>query len=87
MNQQYAVKISKQGQLTLPAKLREDLGLTEGSYVLLALAPDKKTIRVNDPPAIAKHFGKLANAWTKDNQDAVESSKAIRKSMQPRAFK
>lgn len=86
MKQQYAVKISKQGQLTLPSKLRENLELVEGSYVLLSVASDNKTIRINDPPAISKHFGKLANAWTNNKQDAVDASKATRSAMQPRAF-
>ncbi|NPV70639.1 MAG: AbrB/MazE/SpoVT family DNA-binding domain-containing protein [Firmicutes bacterium] len=44
MNEQYAVKISDKGQVTLPKKLRERLGLKRGDYLLLS--PQGQGLRV-----------------------------------------
>lgn len=41
----YIVKISSKGQLTLPAKVRQKLGLTKGSKLYLVLDNDEIRIK------------------------------------------
>ena len=80
MKQQYAVKISAQGQVTLPAELRRKIKVQEGSYIVLSLAKDKKTLNINEKPPITKYFGALQNAWTVDG-DAAQTVRKLRDDM------
>lgn len=79
----YTLKISPQGQLTLPRQLREQLQLQPGSRVAVAVT-DGGRLQLSDKPPIAAHFGTLPNVWTSDGQDAAEYSRALRDSMQPK---
>ena len=79
----YSLKISPQGQLTLPRGLREQLRMQPGSRIIVAVT-DSGTLQISNTPPIAKHFGTLAGAWTADGQDAADYTRTLRNDMQPR---
>lgn len=82
-NPSYTLKISPQGQLTLPRGLRERLHLLPGSRINVYVV-EGGTLRISNEPPIAKHFGKLAGAWTSNGEDAADYSRKLRNQMQPR---
>ena len=79
----YALKISPQGQVTLPRDLRERLRVRPGSRITVTLADDS-TLRISNKPPIAEHFGRLVGAWTASGQDAADYARSLRNSMQPK---
>lgn len=79
----YTLKISPQGQLTLPRGLRERLQVQPGSHITVAVI-DGGTLQISNEPPIAKYFGTLAGAWTADGEDAAEYARKLRNDMQPR---
>jgi AbrB family looped-hinge helix DNA binding protein len=83
MSNAYTLKISPQGQLTLPRSLREQLHLQPGSRIAVTVT-DKGSLRISGKPLISKHFGTLAGVWTAAGQDAAEYSRGLRHSMQPK---
>lgn len=79
----YTLKLSPQGQLTLPRQLREELGLELGSNVAVTATFDGKLAVAAKPP-IAARFGNLAGAWTTASQDATDYVRELRDDMQPK---
>jgi AbrB family looped-hinge helix DNA binding protein len=82
-NQVYTLKISPQGQLTLPRDLRERLHVQPGSRVAVSVS-DNGVLRVSDKPPIAAYFGTLKGAWLDEGEDATEYARKLRNDMQPR---
>ncbi len=82
-NSTYTLKISPQGQLTLPRDLRERLHVQTGSRIAVVVTDDGSLHISSDLP-IAKHFGTMAGAWTAPEQDAAEYTRELRNSMQPK---
>lgn len=79
----YTLKISPQGQLTLPRGLRERLRVQPGSRITVDVIDDSK-LRISNEPPIAKYFGKLAGAWTSHGEDAADYARKLRNGMQPK---
>jgi AbrB family looped-hinge helix DNA binding protein len=79
----YTLKISPQGQLTLPKQLRDALQLREGGRVTVAATVDG-SLQLSGKLPIEQYFGSLANTWTEDGQDASEYSRELRNAMQPK---
>ena len=79
----YTLKISPQGQLTLPRDLLKQLHLQPGSRLTVMVADDGH-LRISDKLPISKHFGTLAGVWTDSGQDAVAYTRELRNSMQPK---
>ena len=82
-NTSFTLKISSQGQLTLPRGLRERLHVLPGSRITVAVI-DGGTLQISNEPPIAKYFGKLAGAWTSDGEDAADYARTLRNQMQLR---
>ena len=78
----YILKLSPQGQLTLPRSLRERLHLQPGSRITV-IANDG-SLQLSDKVPIEKHFGTLPHAWTTKGQDAADYARSLRDSMQPK---
>ena len=53
----YTAKISPQGQITIPKKLRERLRATKGVSLLYLQYAGKNTIAVDATPAHVKYYG------------------------------
>lgn len=85
-NPTYTLKISPQGQLTLPRDLREQLRLQPGSRIVVVVT-DEGSLKVSRKLPIEKYFGTLAGAWTDKGQDAAEYTRQLRDSMQPKLDK
>lgn len=83
MSKAYILKISPQGQLTLPRDLRERLGVRPGSRIAVTAANDG-SLRVSAKAPVTKHFGTMPNLWTRPGQDAAEYSRGLRNAMQPK---
>jgi AbrB family looped-hinge helix DNA binding protein len=81
--QTYTLKISPQGQLTLPRSLREQLRVHPGSRIAVAVT-NNGNMKVSGKSPIEKHFGTMPNLWTTRGQDAAEYTRKIRNSMQPK---
>ena len=79
----YTLKISPQGQLTLPRGLREQLRIEPGSRVTLTVADDS-LLQISSKSPIERHFGTMPELWTGDGQDATEYARELRNSMQPK---
>jgi AbrB family looped-hinge helix DNA binding protein len=82
----YSLKISPQGQLTLPRSLRERLRLHPGSRIGVVVTDDG-TLQLSQKSPIEKHFGTMPSAWTSPGQDAAEYTRELRNSMQPKPDK
>lgn len=78
----YTLKISPQGQLTLPRRLRERLRVRPGSRIAVVVTDDG-SLHVSNKSPIEKHFGTMPNLWTTEGQDAAEYTRKLRNSMQP----
>jgi AbrB family looped-hinge helix DNA binding protein len=83
MHTSYTLKISSQGQLTLPRDLRERLHVRPGSRVVITAA-DNGELQIYDKLPIEKHFGTMANVWTTPGQDAADYTRTLRNTMQPK---
>jgi AbrB family looped-hinge helix DNA binding protein len=57
----YPVKISSQGQITLPKELRQKLGAIKGQTVYIGMK-NQSSLQVDATPPIAKFRGALAPA-------------------------
>lgn len=79
----YTLKISPQGQLTLPRGLREQLHVQTGSRITVNLI-DGGTLQISGEPPITKYFGQLAGVWTSNDEDAAEYTRKLRNEMQPK---
>ena len=55
----YAVKISEQGQITLPKALRNKIGAQNGNRVILTIDDGSNAINVSKKYPIEKYFGKF----------------------------
>jgi len=82
-NATYTLKVSPQGQLTLPRNLRERLRVQPGSRITVSVTKDG-SLRLSGKLPITKHFGTLPGAWTAKGQDAAEYTRKLRNSMQPK---
>lgn len=82
-DQSYTLKISPQGQLTLPRSLREQLRVHPGSRIAVVVTDDG-SLKVSSKSPIEKHFGTMPNVWTAKGQDAAEYARELRNSMQPK---
>ena len=78
----YTLKLSPQGQLTLPRSLRDRLRLQPGSRITV-IATDG-SLQLSNKVPIEKHFGTLSHVWTTKEQDAADYSRGLRDSMQPK---
>lgn len=78
----YTLKVSPQGQLTLPRDVRERLHVRPGARLTVTVV-DSGTLQVSSEPPIAQYFGKLAGAWTSDGEDAADYARRLRRDMQP----
>ena len=58
MKTTYPVKVSPQGQITLPKALRDELRVQKGKTRLYVKLEDNK-LSVNDDPPILKYYGIL----------------------------
>jgi bifunctional DNA-binding transcriptional regulator/antitoxin component of YhaV-PrlF toxin-antitoxin module len=79
----YSLKISQQGQITLPQKLRNLLGVTQGSRIA-AIVTDDNVLKLSNKTLIEKHFGTMPSLWTKKGQDAADYTRNLRNAMQPK---
>jgi bifunctional DNA-binding transcriptional regulator/antitoxin component of YhaV-PrlF toxin-antitoxin module len=82
-NQTYSLKVSPQGQLTLPRELRARLRVNSGSRITARVAKDG-SLQLSNKLPITKHFGSLPGVWTAKGQDAAEYTRKLRDSMQPK---
>ena len=78
----YTLKISPQGQLTLPRDLRKRLHIHPGSRIAVIVTANGN-LQISSELPIAKHFGAMAGAWTTSGQDAAQYTRELRNSMQP----
>lgn len=83
MTTPYILKISSQGQLTLPKQVLGKLHVQKGSRIAVVVTEDG-SLRVSKTLPIQKHFGTLPNAWTEKGQDAATYTRILRNSMQPK---
>lgn len=81
-NVSYSLKVSSQGQLTLPRSLREKLRVRPGSRIAVVVSDDG-SLRVSSKSPVEKHFGTVPGLWTEKGQDAAEYTRGLRNSMQP----
>lgn len=79
----YTLRLSPQGQLTLPRELRNQLHLKPGSRIAVVVADDG-SLRISSKLPIEKHFGTMPNVWTAKGQDAAKYTRELRNSMQPK---
>ena len=79
----YTLKVSPQGQLTLPRGLREQLQVQPGSRITVKVVQGG-ILQVSSEPPIAQYFGKQAGAWTANGEDAADYARRLRNDMQPR---
>jgi AbrB family looped-hinge helix DNA binding protein len=79
----YTLKISPQGQLTLPRDLRERLHVQPGSRVTVTVE-ESGNLRASNRLPITKRFGTLTGVWTKERQDTAEYTRELRNAMQPK---
>ena len=82
-NTTYTLRISPQGQLTLPRGLRERLRVQPGSRIAVTVT-DNGNLQISSKLPITKHFGTLQGTWTDKKQDAAEYTRKLRDSMQPK---
>lgn len=82
-NSTYTLKISPQGQLTLPRDLRDQLHVQPGSRIAVTVSSGG-TLQISSELPIAKHFGSMAGAWTAKGQDAADYTRELRNGMQPK---
>ena len=75
--QVYVLKISPQGQLTLPRRLREQLKVDRGSRITVRVSSDKKRLEVGADLPITKYFGTMGRAIT-GGRDAAEYIREMR---------
>jgi len=75
--QVYVLKISPQGQLTLPKRLRQQLKVDKGSRVTIRASSDKKQLEVSTDLPITKYFGTMGRAIT-GGRDAAEYIREMR---------
>lgn len=80
----YTLKISPQGQLTLPRSLREQLRVHPGSRIGVVVTDDGN-LQISNKSPVEKHFGTMPNSWTAKGQDAAEYTRELRDSMQPKS--
>ncbi|MES2970727.1 MAG: AbrB/MazE/SpoVT family DNA-binding domain-containing protein [Patescibacteria group bacterium] len=73
---QYVIKISSQGQITLPKKLREQLRVRPGSPVTVQASEDNK-LQVSAKLPIEKYFGTMGRGIT-GGKDAAEFVREMR---------
>ena len=78
----YTLKLSPQGQLTLPRSLREQLRLQPGSRI--TVIANNGSLQLSNKVPVEKHFGTLPHAWTIEGQDAADYTRSLRDSMQPK---
>lgn len=57
----YAVKISEQGQITLPKALRNKISAQNGNRVILTIDDGSNTINVSKKYPIENYFGKFGS--------------------------
>ena len=74
--QQYLLKLSPQGQLTLPKELRLRLRLSAGSRVSVQATASGK-LKVSGDLPIAKYFGTMGHLIT-GGQDAAQYIRELR---------
>jgi bifunctional DNA-binding transcriptional regulator/antitoxin component of YhaV-PrlF toxin-antitoxin module len=79
----YTLKISRQGQLTLPRTLQEQLRVQPGSRIAVTITNAGK-LQISSALPIEKHFGTLSGVWTAKGQDASEYTRNLRNTMQPK---
>ena len=79
----YTLKISRQGQLTLPRTLQEQLCVQPGSRIAVTVS-GKGKLQVSRALPIEKHFGTLSGVWTTKGQDAAKYARNLRNKMQPK---
>jgi AbrB family looped-hinge helix DNA binding protein len=82
-NLSYTLKISSQGQLTLPRRLRDQLHVQAGSRITV-VASDDGNLKLSSSLPVEKHFGTIHGLWTKKEQDAADYARDLRNSMQPK---
>jgi AbrB family looped-hinge helix DNA binding protein len=82
-NTSYTLKISPQGQLTLPRSLRERLRVQPGSRISV-IVTDEGSLQISSKSPVEKHFGTMPDAWTAKGQDAAKYTRELRDSMQPK---
>lgn len=80
-NTTYTLKVSPQGQVTLPRQLREQLRVQPGSRIVVTV--EGGSMRMSGKLPITKHFGAMPNLWTAKGQDAADYSRKLRDGMQP----
>lgn len=81
--QSYTLKISPQGQLTLPRSLRERLRVHPGSRIAVVVTNDG-SLKISGKSPIEKRFGTMPHIWTAKGQDAAEYTRELRNSIQPK---
>ena len=79
----YSLKLSPQGQLTLPQALRKKLRVQPGSRVAVSVAADGG-LRLSSKFPVEKYFGTMPGVWTESGQDAAAYSRQLRDAMQPK---
>lgn len=77
----YTLKISPQGQLTLPRKLQAKLQVQAGSRIAVTVTEGGE-LQLSRVLPIEKHFGMLSGTWTTKGQDAADYTRSLRNSMQ-----
>lgn len=77
----YTLKISPQGQLTLPRVLREKLRVRPGSRVAVTVTGTQE-MQISQSLPIEKHFGTFSGLWTTKGQDAADYTRNLRNAMQ-----
>jgi AbrB family looped-hinge helix DNA binding protein len=74
----YSVKISEQGQITLPKSLRQQLNTGAGARVVLVVDDNTpNNIKVTNEYPIKAYFGTMGNSIT-NGTDATEFIKNMR---------
>ncbi len=75
----YFTTITKKGQITIPKKLRENLGFEEFLKVALEVNKDEKAIKVKPVPDIINLAGKFE---TEEKRSVLEAREQMEKAYQ-----
>ncbi len=69
MTMAIAVKLGKKGQMVLPKKIRDALGLKEGDVLIITLGEQGQTLLITPQQYAALTRGMLKGTWGRNKQE------------------
>ncbi|MFP4099102.1 AbrB/MazE/SpoVT family DNA-binding domain-containing protein [Coleofasciculus sp.] len=70
------VKLTPEGQITIPATIRQKLGLQEGDEILLLLEGTDLKLRIIKPKRLSEFYGVLPATVPYPSQETIRQSVA-----------